>query len=140
MPPFKHRNRFDVRVVFPDGTFAIKNPTDVELTPEDVAKALEEFVMRIRSKVPPAADAVDPQAGSPGNPSPRDESDFLMTTTGTFTSYPSLVDTLPPLVRKQRRLEARRSPRSRKTRRTRKPSAIRSISYSSPPACRSRSS
>lgn len=33
-----------------------------------------------------------------------------MSTTGTFIQYPSLIDTLPPLVRKQRRLEAKIAP------------------------------
>lgn len=51
----KAKNRFDVQVAFPDITFGIKNRPDVELTPEDVARCLEEFCARIRNsgKVPP---------------------------------------------------------------------------------------
>jgi hypothetical protein len=45
----RSKNRFDVQVVFPDITFGIKNRTDVELTPNDVADALEEFCARIRN-------------------------------------------------------------------------------------------
>jgi hypothetical protein len=45
----KAKNRFDVQVAFPDITFGIKNRNDVELTPEDVDRCLEQFIRRIRN-------------------------------------------------------------------------------------------
>lgn len=61
----KHKNRFDVQVVFPDITFGMKNRADVELTPEDVATELEEFCARIRrsGKRRLETNAVDPIEG-----------------------------------------------------------------------------
>lgn len=65
----RHRNRFDVQVVFPDFAFGVKNRSDVELTPDDVLEALEEFCARIRNKgkVPPSADAVGLSGDQPGS-------------------------------------------------------------------------
>jgi hypothetical protein len=45
----RHPNRFDVQVQTGGSTFGIKNPDDVELTPDQVAVALEAFVARIRA-------------------------------------------------------------------------------------------
>jgi len=72
----RHKNRFDVQVVFPDLAFGIKNRPDVDLTPADVADSLEEFCLRIRQTLarPPSADASDPHVTDPGNPATRDES------------------------------------------------------------------
>lgn len=43
------KNRFNVQVYMPPSTFGITNRPDVEVTPLDVARCLEEFCRRIRN-------------------------------------------------------------------------------------------
>lgn len=51
----KSKNRFDVQVKMDGITFGIKNRADVDLTPEDVARCLEEFCLRIRARDKPVS-------------------------------------------------------------------------------------
>lgn len=62
----KGKNRFDVQVSMPGITFGIKNRADVELTPEDVARCLEEFCARIRNAGKTPSDSEAARAGQDG--------------------------------------------------------------------------
>jgi hypothetical protein len=51
------KNSFKVSVAFDDFAFGIESRKDVNLTPEDIARELEQIVARIRNggKIPPKA-------------------------------------------------------------------------------------